>query len=104
VERIAVISQESSGDPQCSRNGTGRTAGLEADSADFLEEGDFQDLPGPFAERGSDIFTLFGADTGPTLEDISTITADDVCCRAWGGQAAQLFRADRYPGAAFKKF
>lgn len=103
MQAIAVISQKGSSDPKCAGQPTGRAAGLETDSADLLKPCDLQNLTGPLEKRSGDIFTLFGADTGPALKDIPTVAAVDVCSRAWGRQAAQLFRTDRYADAAPEK-
>ena len=92
-----VLEQKRRGDSRSGGQAAGWTAALEVCPPDVLRLRHGKTLPGTKEKILRDIQATRSDHPGPASEDISSVAANQVRCRARGGQAAQLFRADREP-------
>ncbi len=76
---------------------TGRAARFEKTAINVLRLGDRQHHGSSPDELSGQIVAITIHNLGRTRQDGVSVSIDQMGRRAWGGQAAKLFGADRYP-------
>ncbi len=76
---------------------TGRAARFEKTAINVLRLGDRQHHGSPSDKLSGQIVAITIHNPGSALQDGVAVAVDQMGRRAWRGQAAKLFGADRYP-------